>query len=163
MKSVLLQHQKINCKNIYNYSLSRVRVRAHSQEFYCFYCHKCHRLLHKSLNNNTLQPYFEQLLTFQRYTPSKYAHLDSEKQTFYPTILLFFLHFCCLIPHFLPSAVTLVTAKNQNRCRMRARYTYARETLIALLLLFSFSLGARRSKHTFTPNSDTSTSQYNPY
>ena len=150
----------MNCKNTYNHPLSRVRVRAHWQEFYTFCCHKCHRLLHKSLNNSILQSYLGRLLTIQRCTPSKYAHLDSEKQTFYPTILLFFLHFCCLIPHFLPSAVTLVTAKNQNRCRMRARYTYARETLIALLLLFSFLVGSKTKQTHIYTKSDTSTSQY---
>ena len=136
MEEARWERQWMNCKNTYNHPLSRVRVRAHLQEFYCFCCHKCHRLLHKSLNNNTLQLYLEQLLTLQRYTPSKYAHRDSKKRTFYPTILLFFLHFCCLIPHFLPSAVTLVTAKNQNRCRMRALHVRTRNTHRIALAFF---------------------------
>ena len=154
----------MNCKNTYNHPLSRVRARAHSQEFYCFCCHKCHRLLHKSLNNNTLQPYFKQLLTLRRYTPSKYAHRDSEKQTFYPSIfavypsffVALFLTFCPPLWHLWQQKIKIVV-----EC---ARVTRAHEKASShCFCFFHFSLGARRSKHTFTPNSDTSTSQYEHY
>ena len=147
----------------YNHPLSRVRARAHSQEFYCFCCHKHHRLLHKPLNISILQHYLEQLLTSQRCPPSKYAHRDSEKQTFYPTILLFFLHF--LLPYSSLSALrcdTCDSKKSKSVQNARATRTHEKHSSHCSCF-FHFSLGARRSKHTFTLNSDTSTSQYKPY
>ena len=127
----------MNCKNTYNHPLSRVRIRAHSQEFYCFCCHKCHRLLHKSLNNSILQPYDKRFLTFQRCTLSNYMHRDSKKRTFYPTVLLFFLHF--LLPYSSLSALrcdTCDSKKSKSLQNARALHVRTRNTHRIALAFF---------------------------
>ena len=127
----------MNCENTYNHPLSRARVRAHSQEFYCFCCHKHHRPLHKPLKISILQHRLEHFLTHQRCTPSKYAHRDSEKQTFNPTILLFFLHF--LLPYSSLSALrcdTCDSKKSKSVQNVRALHVRTRNTHRIALAFF---------------------------
>ena len=84
----------MNCKNTYNHPLSRVRVRAHLQEFYHFCCHKCHSILIKH-SISTYCPFLK--IYFNRW---QILQLQKTRQKHQKIVLcsIVTLHFFSIIP-----------------------------------------------------------------
>ena len=86
-------NQEIYVWKNYNNPLSRVRVRAHQQEFYHFCCHKCHSYLCKLLWNSVLLLSFEYVLTVGELMSSKFVIDNWKNDAFLPSFSYIFANF----------------------------------------------------------------------